>query len=322
MPEELDTAAMFAGLILIGVLGLSAALWIVHFQRTNFKFSREAHVQAWPIGWVNFGIFLCALVCSVLIAQVFGGELIRLIDSGGESQHIQTTNDPIEPNANTAAEQLETDPTEALPKLTPWTAVAAILLLQLPLIATFYGLRRYYPKQFAGHLNTHALSIWQVIRQALPLFIRYLPIIWMVNFAWSGLLTFLQSLGLIDEFPPQALIQLFAEGGDPVAMTLLVVFAVLLAPLVEETIFRGGIYRFLKSETTVLPAQILSGSVFALMHANLMSFLPLVVVGILLARVYERSGNILVPMCFHACFNGFSLVMLYVMSYSSIPIGQ
>ena len=83
----------------------------------------------------------------------------------------------------------------------------------------------------------------------------------------------LQRRGVIDEFPPQELIKLFTEGGDPVAISLLVIFAVVLAPIVEELIFRGGIYRFLKSQTTLLPAQIISGAFFAVMHGNLMSFL-------------------------------------------------
>jgi membrane protease YdiL (CAAX protease family) len=147
-----------------------------------------------------------------------------------------------------------------------------------------------------------------------------LPIIWIVSFAWSQLLTKLQQLSIIDEFPPQELIKLFTYGGDPVAITLLAACAVVLAPIVEELIFRAGIYRFLKSQASLLTAQIISGVFFAVMHGNLMSFLPLVAVGIILARVYERSGSILVSMCFHACFNGFSLLILLIMSQSSFPI--
>ena len=47
-------------------------------------------------------------------------------------------------------------------------------------------------------------------------------------------------------------------------------------------------------------------SLFAVVHANLLSFAPLLLVGILLARNYERSGNLLVPILFHAFFNAFS----------------
>jgi membrane protease YdiL (CAAX protease family) len=318
MPVELDAAAMLAGCIFLGILGGSAVLWIVHLQRgVNRKFACEASVPAWPIGWINFGIFLCAMLISVVAAQVFAGQFMYLISPGDDSPITNTVEVAAGSDLVSSSENI---PTVEEPKLTPWMAVFAVLLLQLPLLAAFYGLRRFYPEHFSGRLNNQSLTVWKSVTHAIPQFIRYLPVIWIVSFAWSGFLQVLQRQGVIDEFPPQELIKLFTAGGDPVAMTLLVILAVVLAPMVEELIFRGGIYRFLKSQTTLLPAQIISGVFFAVMHGNLMSLLPLVVVGIFLARVYERSGNILVPMCFHACFNGFSLLMLFIMSHSSIPI--
>ena len=315
MPVELDPAAILVGCIFLGILGGSAVLWIVHFQR-NHDFACEASVPKWPIGWINFGIFLCAMVSSVIVVQLFAGELLHLMSPTEGSEVANNIEVATPPDLVVSEDPSATEE----PELTPWMAVMAVLLLQLPLLATFFGLRRFYPEQFAGRLNSQSLTLRQSIAEAIPQFIRYLPIIWIASFAWSGFLTILKQSGVIDEFPPQALIQLFTEGGDPLAITLLVILAVLLAPIVEEFIFRGGIYRFLKSQMMLLPAQILSGALFAIMHGNLMSFIPLVVVGILLTRVYERSGNILVPMCFHACFNAFSLLMLFIMSHSSIPI--
>jgi len=317
MPEELDLAALIAGCIVLGIIGASAVLWIVHLQRSTSSFTNDTNVPGWPIGWINFGIFLCTMIVSVVVTQLFAGQLIYLLDPVEDSA-ISSGAEIV--NADAETTEIEATPETEEVELTPWMAVLAVLLLQLPLLATFYGLRRFYPEHFAGRLNCQSLRFWQAAAQALPLFIRYLPIIWIASFAWSGLLTVLQQRGVIEEFPPQELIKLFTTGGDPTAMALLVVFAVVLAPIVEEIIFRGGIYRFLKSQTTILPAQIISGTFFAVMHGNLMSFLPLVIVGILLARVYERSGNIIVSMLFHACFNAFSLLMLLIMSQSSIPI--
>jgi membrane protease YdiL (CAAX protease family) len=319
MPVELDSAAILAGCITLGILGGSAVLWIMHLQQSSRTFIRDENVYPWPIGWINFGIFLCAMIACVVVVQVFAGELIGAM-SPSDSPLSTDEFEVIKIEDSIDLVDSESAPAVDQPELTPWMAVLAVLLLQLPLLATFYGLRRFYPSSFAGRLNSQAITVWQALAQALPQFIRYLPVIWIASFAWTGLLTVLQRRGMIDEFPPQELIKLFTAGGDPIAITLLVVFAVLLAPIVEELIFRGGIYRFLKSQTTLLPAQILSGAFFAVMHGNLMSFLPLVVVGICLARVYERSGNILAPMCFHACFNGFSLLMLLIMSHSSISI--
>ena len=102
------------------------------------------------------------------------------------------------------------------------------------------------------------------------------------------------------------------------ASGVLVIEGVVIAPIVEEHIIHGCLYRFLKSQTTVLPAQIASGILFSMIHWNLLSFLPLVLVGIFLARIYEKTGSILVAIWFHAFFNSFYLGMLFVTNLSDV----
>jgi len=88
------------------------------------------------------------------------------------------------------------------------------------------------------------------------------------------------------------------------------VAAIILAPLVEEMLFRGVLYRFLKQYLPTAGATLLSATLFALIHVNLMTFLPLVVLGIVLARTYERSGCLLAPVATHAIFNSVNFAML------------
>ncbi len=312
---ELDFAAILAGLIILAVLACSAILWILHRKRSKDHCLKKSNAPDWPIGWLNFGIFLCAIITSVAFTQIIAGKLIHLIDHSSENQQI---NEPIKSasETDTIKDIAEVDS----PELNPSMAVLAVLSLQIPMLLTFYGLRRFFPDSFAGPLNKRSVTTRQAFMQAIPLFIQYLPVIWLASLLWSGCLTILQKLEIIDDFPPQELIQIFNTGGSPVAITVLVIFAITLAPIIEEIIFRGGIYRFLKSQTRLLPAQVLSSLFFAVMHGNLMSFLPLVVVGILLTHTYERSGNLLTPIAFHACFNGFNLLMLFIINHSSIPI--
>jgi membrane protease YdiL (CAAX protease family) len=288
MPTEFDPAAFLASLIILTVIGSSLALWIHRIKHRRTVLIPSAGASAWSIGWVNFGLFLCAAILAISLAQMIGAALLQgqVEASGGE--------------------------------LTHWLAIAAVLLLQLPLLLVFYFSRRFFPGQYASRLNSNHCSIGQAMAQAAPIFLRFLPVIWIVSFAWTQVLSLAQHFGWIGEFPPQELVKLFQAGGDPLAIGLLVLFAVLLAPLVEELIFRGCIYRFFKSKTTRVSAQIISAVLFASVHANLLSFVPLVLVGILLARTYEKTGNILAPICFHAFFNGFSLLMLLIMSQSQL----
>jgi uncharacterized protein len=290
MELQPDPPLIVASLLILAILVSSAALWIRHIQRSRRQIVIDKGVPAWPIGWVDFGIFACAMVITVFVVQ------------------------------NVAAVLFLSAPMEggAPQELTPWLAVFAVLLLHLPMLAVFYAARRFYPGHYASQLNNAELKIGVAFRQAVSLFLMCLPLIWIASLIWTYLLTALEAAGAIDAFEPQALITLFQDGGDPIAISLLVALAILLAPIVEEIVFRGCVYRFLKSQTTLLPAQILSGCVFSFMHWNLMSFVPLVIVGVFLARVYEKSGNLIVAIWFHAFFNAFSLLMLFITGMSEV----
>lgn len=290
MELQPDPPLIVASLLILAILVSSAALWIRHIQDSRRQIVIDNGVPAWPIGWVDFGIFACAMVITVFVVQNVAAVLFLSAPMEGEAPH----------------------------ELTPWLAVFAVLLLQLPMLAVFYAARRFYPGHYASQLNNAELKIGVAFGQAVPLFLMCLPLIWIASLIWTHLLTALEAAGAIDAFEPQALITLFQDGGDPIAISLLVALAILLAPIVEEIVFRGCVYRFLKSQTTLLPAQILSGCVFSFMHWNLMSFVPLVIVGVFLARVYEKSGNLMVAIWFHAFFNAFSLLMLFITGMSEV----
>jgi membrane protease YdiL (CAAX protease family) len=75
------------------------------------------------------------------------------------------------------------------------------------------------------------------------------------------------------------------------------------APVVEETVFRGVLYRWLRGVLPLATAMLASGAVFALAHATTLLFLPLLGLGILLAWIYERSGSLWPGVLVHALFN-------------------
>jgi hypothetical protein len=292
METQVDPPLIIASLLILAILGGSFALWMGHIRRPRTAVIQNAGIASWPIGWVNFGIFVCAIISVSFFFQIAAFALF------------------VEPPA---------DP-DTTRELTPWMAVFSVLVFQLPMLLVFYTLRRLYPGEFAGRLSDVSLSPPQAFLKTVPLFIMFLPVIWLAALIWNYALTLLEGIGVIGKAAPQELITLLQGGGDPLAIVLLAVFAIVLAPIVEELIFRGCLYRFLKSQSTLLPAQIMSGALFSLIHFNLFSFLPLVIVGVLLARVYEKSGSILTPICFHALFNGFNLLILFLGSLSSIEI--
>ena len=80
------------------------------------------------------------------------------------------------------------------------------------------------------------------------------------------------------------------------------------APIVEETVFRGVLYRWLRGVLPIGPAMVVSGGIFALFHLNPLLFLPLAGLGVLLAWIYERSRSIWPGVLVHALFNLVGLI--------------
>lgn len=75
-------------------------------------------------------------------------------------------------------------------------------------------------------------------------------------------------------------------------------------------VFRAGVYRFLKGKVPVFLALLISGALFGLVHGNLHSLPGLIAVGVCLGIAYELSGNLRVPIFFHALFNLNSVIWI------------
>lgn len=81
--------------------------------------------------------------------------------------------------------------------------------------------------------------------------------------------------------------------------------AVVIAPLAEEAFFRGicqtGLNHLFKRRA--IPV-VLVAVVFGLAHSDLPQFVaPLIVLGLILGYVYERTGSLVAPIMLHALFN-------------------
>ena len=122
--------------------------------------------------------------------------------------------------------------------------------------------------------------------------------------------------------------------------------AVLLAPVAEEALFRGILYPAIKQ--LELPRLALWGNsplfqgvlsrlfrrilypaikrlgfprlalwgnslLFAAIHMNLVTFVPLLVLALVLTALYERTNNLLAPITAHVLFNLLNFVMLLIL---------
>ena len=108
----------------------------------------------------------------------------------------------------------------------------------------------------------------------------------------------------------QEVLDIALAGGA--ATVLAILLAVVLAPVTEEIVFRGVLFRALDEKFGMWPAAVLSSAVFAVIHFEVLFSQPLALaglftVGILLAIAYHRTGSLLVPILGHAVFNAVSV---------------
>ena len=84
---------------------------------------------------------------------------------------------------------------------------------------------------------------------------------------------------------------------------------VIIAPLIEEMIFRVLVYNRIKRMSNVKAAAILSALFFGVFHLNFVQGVYAFIIGILLVYVYEKYKSMWAPFVFHASANGFSLLI-------------
>lgn len=112
--------------------------------------------------------------------------------------------------------------------------------------------------------------------------------------------------------PTHPLVTLFAAEPTPLAVALFAVLGSILAPLLEETLFRGALYSALRQRWGVGTSVALSSTLFALLHPQLpLGFLPLFILGAGFALLYEIRGSLIPSIVAHALTNGVTLGFLY-----------
>lgn len=79
--------------------------------------------------------------------------------------------------------------------------------------------------------------------------------------------------------------------------------AAIAAPIVEELLFRGLIYKRLRYHLSSTWCILISAAVFGLIHGNIVQFVYAFLVGTLLAYVYEKFKTIWAPILIHGMAN-------------------
>ena len=106
---------------------------------------------------------------------------------------------------------------------------------------------------------------------------------------------------------------------DPLNLTAMVVLIIVLAPFIEELLFRGLLQNYIKQFLGRSGSILITSIVFAAIHfeknqglGNINTFLSTFILSIFLGHIYEKQGSLVSPIALHSSFNTLNLIYLLI----------
>lgn len=113
------------------------------------------------------------------------------------------------------------------------------------------------------------------------------------------------------DIEPQDVVVMLLQSDAPLAIELYAAaLAVVVAPVVEETFFRGLLLPVALKHLPAVPAVLLVSLLFGSMHGNPASVLPLTVLGIFFSVSFLRTGSLYPAITAHALFNAATIALI------------
>lgn len=136
------------------------------------------------------------------------------------------------------------------------------------------------------------------IRPLLGHIVRLYLLAWLINIAYAAVV---YRYGIT--FPKTDVYTKLLSHVSALTLLLNVILAGVLAPMVEETLFRGIIFGSVKSYFGKWTAAVLSAALFSGLHLQAIGFIPRFILGLILAHLYSENHSLYPSMAFHSLNN-------------------
>lgn len=241
---------------------------------------RTEPLERWDIAGLAILVGLYTLLCAMKLPQVTD----FLVSAGVLTEKAAETPDEI--------------------KLTPGVLVAGMISQAVPgiIVVVFLVFRQINTVEFFG-LRWKKAPYLLLIAPMAAVTVQIL----FIGMEVAGYSKALQHI--FGDLKPQEIVRIYQETHAVTIRLLLAVMAVVIAPVVEELVFRGYIYAVCKRYAGRVIATFFASLFFAAVHFNIPALLPLFMLAIVLTVAYELSGSLWVPVSIHACFNAVTLVV-------------
>ena len=93
---------------------------------------------------------------------------------------------------------------------------------------------------------------------------------------------------------------------------------ILLAPILEEVIFRGFLFKMWRKLLSPAKTILITAIVFSLMHFNPSQYCVALVIGVLAGFFRHKTGGLLAPILVHAIYNTLATFLIFIPGYKEV----
>lgn len=120
--------------------------------------------------------------------------------------------------------------------------------------------------------------------------------------------------------PPQPIVGLFLAEKNVALMLISSTIAAIFGPVIEEIFFRGVMYNAIKRKIGIFWGIFITSVLFSFLHTHAMTyflvgFVPIAILGAVLAYLYEKTGSLIPSITLHILNNVGSVVMVFLFKY-------
>lgn len=182
------------------------------------------------------------------------------------------------------------------------STVALLAVVAVPLLV----FRILAPVQKLGwrHLGIRGGRVWADVLWGVVGYVMTLPLLLIVSFLSARIFRGVNT-------PLNPVVVEVVSGGSTLLMALVLLQSAVLAPLIEELMFRGTFYGSLVTRIRPWAAILISSSVFAILHPQLpLGFAAIFVLGAAFNTMYLIRGSLIPSMTAHALNNGMLVIAM------------
>jgi len=191
-----------------------------------------------------------------------------------------------------------------------------VILDVIVLLIILRFMHKVYKKKFAS-LGFVKKNIRKNILYGICGYVAIVPVILIL-----GILVYILLNILKIKPPPQPIVGLFLAETNVALIFTSSIIAAIFGPVIEEIFFRGVMYNAVKRKFGVFAGIFITSVLFSFLHTHAMTyflvgFVPILILGMALAYLYEKTGSLIPSITLHIMNNVGSVFMVFLFRYFS-----